>query len=245
MNKASNDDRDSAFVARSTPPLESPIEDDDGFSIATRADTNSAICRLVSQFPDGEEESGTGWLVGPRTIITAGHCIIHSKLKTKAIKIKIYVADFDGVTKVSPERTHGFEAVSGSDYGVIHLNDSIDGIDFFSIAVKDTATLKASKITVSGYPGEGTTFKGKTIASDRQYVSTSSVGDVTNTRIFYQADTFKGHSGSPVYIEGRQVVGIHVKGTDGGDSLNSAIRITDEVANTIKGWIQADAEETV
>ncbi len=44
--------------------------------------TNTApwrwICQLLMKFPNGNF-IGTGWLIGPRTVMTAGHCLYDSR----------------------------------------------------------------------------------------------------------------------------------------------------------------------
>lgn len=61
----------------------------------------------------------------------------------------------------------------------------------------------------------------------------------------YDLDTFKGHSGSPVWLRWRQfrnLIGIHTGPypLTGTPTANRAIRITDEVLNRVRDWMRTD-----
>src|SRR4029450_3925081 len=61
---------------RSGPGLESVLGPDDRARILdTELPPWRMICALEMRGPSGAGAIGTGWLVGPRTILTAGHCV--------------------------------------------------------------------------------------------------------------------------------------------------------------------------
>jgi glutamyl endopeptidase len=216
------------------------------------------ICSLEIQGNSGGTGIGTGWFIGPKTIATAGHCVFHPSLGGWAEKITIYPGryDLDNTVFPYPQSPHftkpivskRFEVVNGwintlspdFDYAVIHLGEPVGKeTGWFAVAVKDNTALQGTLVNVSGYPGDKDLGR-------RQYFAASKVGLVTPTRIFYEADTYGGQSGSPAWIQedvnaSPEVIGIHSYGVGGGFTLNSATRITAEIFETIKQWIQADS----
>jgi glutamyl endopeptidase len=215
------------------------------------------ICSLEIKGSSGSGGIGTGWFIGPKTLVTAGHCVYHPSLGGWAQEITVYPGRYDLEDRVfpypkdasftNPVMSRKFEAVSGwistlnpdFDYAVIHLAQPVgDETGWFSVAVKDDITLQGSLINVSGYPGDKDYGR-------RQYFAASKIGIVAPTRIFYEADTYAGQSGAPAWIltesGEHQVIGIHSYGVGGGFTLNSATRITAEIFNTINQWIKADA----
>jgi V8-like Glu-specific endopeptidase len=211
------------------------------------------ICSLEIRGP-GQNAIGTGWFAGPKTIITAGHCVFDTiALGGWAREIRIYPGRYDKnfpypqsdeLTK--PIVSKNFETVqawyeqqnSDYDYGVIHLDQPVGNeTGWFAVAVKDDAALKDALVNVSGYPGDRDFGK-------FQYFHASRIQDVTQQRFFYDVDTFGGQSGAPAWIEIEnnepQVIGIHSYGVGGSFTLNSATRITPEVFENIQRWIEAN-----
>ncbi|UIE38401.1 trypsin-like serine peptidase [Leptodesmis sichuanensis] len=196
---------------------------------------------------------GTGWFAGPKTIITAGHCVFHPNLGGWAKEIKIapgrYGAEFPfpkDTTIPRPLASQKFEALKGwtedlntdFDYAVIHLNQPIGNeTGWFSIAVQDDATLKGLLVNVAGYPGDRDFGR-------YQYFASSKIDKVLPTRFFYEADTYGGQSGGPVWFQDGTdqpvVIGVHSYGVGGSFTLNSATRINADVFQVLKGWIDAD-----
>jgi glutamyl endopeptidase len=211
------------------------------------------ICALRMFSDGGGGAIGTGWLVGPRTIITAGHCVHHMGFFGGwADKIEIS-AGRDGsdfpfgtvtATRFSSVDKWVADADPDFDIGCIHLDDSVgDSVGWFSIASLPPKALKSHMVNVSGYPGD----RG---AGTEQYFHKNRILNVGNRRVFYDVDTAGGQSGAPVWIHEKKgapplVVGIHAYGTGGtpfdlGITANSAPRIIPEMFDQIAGWIEAD-----
>lgn len=196
---------------------------------------------------------GTGWFAGPKTIITAGHCVFHPNLGGWAKEIKIapgrYGSEFpfpNDATTQKPLVSQKFEALKGwtddlntdFDYAVIHLNQPIGNeTGWFSIAVQDDATLKGLLVNVAGYPGDRDFGR-------YQYFASSKIDKILANRFFYEADTYGGQSGGPVWFQDDNdqpvVIGIHSYGRGGDFTLNSATRINADVFQVLKSWIDAD-----
>ncbi|RMH36547.1 MAG: serine protease [Nitrospirae bacterium] len=198
-----------------------------------------AICSLLITAKDGSRWIGTGWLVGPRTVITAGHVVyIHSRggwvrqievipgrngsSRPYGSCVSTAFRSVKGWTK-SKKRSH--------DYGAIILPKSCPfgrRVGYFGYANLNFFSLLGLKVNLSGYPGDK--------PSGTQWWHARRIKFVTGRTLVYNIDTAGGQSGSPVwrYKNGkRHVVGIHTNGSSAG---NSATRITKPVFKNIKKW---------
>ena len=90
------------------------------------------------------------------------------------------------------------------------------------------ATLLASTANTSGYPGDK--------PAGTQWYHARRVTSVGARKVYYDADTFGGQSGSGVYriVNGaRYAVAVHAYG---GATSNSGTRITSTVYNDLVAW---------
>lgn len=196
---------------------------------------------------------GTGWFAGPKTIITAGHCVFHPNLGGWAKEIKIapgrYGSEFPfpkASTVTKPLVARRFDSIKGwiedlntdFDFAVIHLEDPVGSeTGWFSIASEDDTTIKGLLVNVAGYPGDREFGR-------FQYFASSKIDKVLTSRFFYEADTYGGQSGGPVWFQDNTnqpvVIGIHSYGVGGSFKLNSATRINTDVFQILKNWIDTD-----
>lgn len=212
------------------------------------------VCALRINAPWGDFV-GTGWFAGPRTIVTAGHCVVdRANMGGWADRIVVTPAqDGDEPPALGSHTATRFSTVDrwedardpDFDIGAIHLDEPVgETVGWFGVgALTDDALLK-SLVNVSGYPaspGGGV----------QQWWAKNRIGAVTPRRIFYDVDTSGGQSGGPVYIYEREsmadpiVVGIHAYGVGGTPNeikleVNSAPRIIPEVVEQIRNWVEAD-----
>lgn len=212
-----------------------------------------AALQLQPRPPSTEGYIGTGWFIGRRTLLTAGHCVYSD-------------SDFGGwigSVDVSPGRNGNefpfktFRAVRFStldkwkttsdpdyDVGCIHLDEPVgDQVGWFKLASLSDADLTNRLLNVSGYPGD----RG---GGTEQYHHANRVLHPAARRIYYDIDTYGGQSGSPVWRQddpaGEPIaVGIHAYGVGGTPAslnitANSAPRLTPALIQTIKGWLADD-----
>jgi glutamyl endopeptidase len=210
------------------------------------------VCALEIEGPWGNFV-GTGWLAGPRTIITAGHCVFDStQMGGWAKKIRISPGRDGDERPVAPVESEKFSTVDrwranqdpDFDMAAIHLTQPLgDTLGWFGVASLTDDQLRGYMVNVSGYPG---TPGGGT----EQWWAKNRIREVTPRRIFYEVDTSGGQSGGPAYIyesvdSPPVVVGIHAYGTGGTPQnipfqVNSAPRIIPEVVAQIQTWIDKD-----
>lgn len=241
------------------PPFETVIGRDERVRIL---DTDLApwrmICALRMRGPNGAGAIGTGWFIGPRTVLTAGHCVFSNYFFGGwASEIEVIPGrngpgpgpDAMPYGGVASERFSSLDRwVDGEDpdfdIGCIHLTEPLgDKVGWFAVGALPADRLESYLVNISGYPAD----RG---AGTEQYHARNRIVRVSERRIFYEADTYGGQSGAPVWIhEAEQspplAVGVHAYGVGGtpadlGITANSAPRIIPEVLDRLAGWVEQD-----
>jgi glutamyl endopeptidase len=214
-------------------------EDDRAPISPTREFPWRAICALRITAQDNTRWIGTGWLVAPRTVITAGHCVYMHAHGGWAKSIEVIPGLNETVRPYGSCTATSFRSVVGwvndkkreYDYGCIILPTNCrlgDKTGVFGFAVKNDPYLLSAYLNLSGYPGD----KG----GNTQWFMARRAKSLAPRVIYYEIDTMGGQSGSPVWINvnnARYAVGIHTNGLITG---NSATRIVQPVFNNIQAW---------
>jgi glutamyl endopeptidase len=195
------------------------------------------ICQIRFQTNDGRWWVGSGFFIGPKTILTAGHVIWDDGIERKVPVSKIFISParngnskpFGEVNPVNVVTSYaGFSSsdfATQNDYAIIHLDTALGNTTgYFGMGkwAKDSlgSTILATgklplpvsqmKLNVCGYPAD----KGGDLqySSYNQAFSFQQNGDI----LTYLVDTKGGQSGGPVWIKrdaslgGRIIVGIHI-----------------------------------
>ncbi len=188
------------------------------------------ICEIHIKFPSLPVQRGTGFFIGPRCVLTAGHCVFNGGW---AQWIKIYPGSNQGSPYFLFDESRKFKTVEGwfydqdedYDHGAIILSSNkmfnqVKG--FFGFKELN----ESREVINSGYP------------SDRDSIQVFTKGipsKLTNQfRFDYMLDTEIGSSGSPVFLKNQElyeVVGVHTRG----GCPNSALKVNN---NVIKIWNQ-------
>jgi V8-like Glu-specific endopeptidase len=227
--------------------LESVIGTDDRVRVtATTRYPWSCICSLLITANTGTLYIGTGWLVGPRLVLTAGHCVYMADENGWASSIEVIpgrnATDRPFGSAVSRElrSVTGWTRDNDSDldYGAIVLPPDKrygEQLGWFGYASRDDDYLKSITLNLSGYPGDGGKLGQQVDGS--QWYNFRGVKEVMDRQISYEIDTYGGQSGAPVWEMradgGRYGVGIHTWGTS---VANGATRITRAVFDNIVLW---------
>jgi V8-like Glu-specific endopeptidase len=216
------------------------------------------ICALRMRGPSGAGAIGTGWFIGPRTVLTAGHCVFSNQFFggwASSIEVipGLLGAGADGDARpygsVRSEELSSVDRWTETedpdfDVGCIHLQEPKgEEVGWFAVAAIDPEELVGYLVNVSGYPAD----RG---AGNEQYHASNRVLRVTERRVFYDVDSFGGQSGAPVWVHESEgspplAVGIHAYGIGGTPSdfgivANSAPRIIPEVLEKLKEWVEQD-----
>lgn len=195
-----------------------------------------------------ENSRCTGWMIGPNTVATAGHCV-HSGGSSgrwyQRSTYRIYPGRNGNASPYGSCTAKRLYSVNGwtkngrddFDYGAIKLNctvgNTVGWLGFFW----QSATLNRLPTIISGYPG------------DKPLTQWRSKGKVTVTqqrRVFYRNDTVGGMSGSAVYYNrtgcGNCAMAIHAYGTYGSPPFsnnNHGTRIIKAVFDNLVKWRNA------
>ncbi|HEV7372563.1 trypsin-like serine peptidase [Arenibaculum sp.] len=197
------------------------------------------ICMLRVIAADGTQWFGTGWLAGPRLVVTAGHVVHIAERGGWVREIEVIPAGDGGERPYGSTVSRRFRSVGGwvrdqtpgLDYGAILLPaDAAYGgsLGYFGIASVDDQALAGSTVQLSGYPADKPT--------GTQWHHAREILRLEPQILHYDIDTAGGQSGAPVWAEfnaKRYVVGIHRGGHVTG---NSAVRLTDAVYDNIIAW---------
>ncbi len=202
-------------------------------------------CKLIITLANGRRGGCTGFFIGPRTVMTAGHCVYSHSNGGWARRITV-VPGMD-VIGGRVRRPFGyqvgtsFRSVRGwtrnrspnYDYGAIILPNTRLGrrVGWFGFAALSARTLRRLYINNAGYAGDkpfGTLW-----------YNGGRITRVTSRRLYYFIDTYGGHSGSPVWRLVRRrgrwqrhVVGVHAYG----GCPNKATRIVRPVFANMLRW---------
>jgi V8-like Glu-specific endopeptidase len=197
---------------------------------------------LIITAADNSQWIGTGWFIGPHTLMTAGH-VVH--IKNSGVpgrdgwvkKIQVMPGRNGSTLPYGSVTSTSFRSVTGwtnngeetFDYGAIIIpNDLGNTVGWLGFGVYSDADLVASVGNISGYPGDK--------PSGTQWYDAHKIDSVGPRKVFYDIDTFGGQSGSATYriISGQRFgVAIHAYG---GATTNSGTRIVTPVFNNMVAW---------
>lgn len=209
-----------------------------------------AALSLIPRPPLSNTYIGTAWFIGPKTLLTAGHCV-YSKSDFGGWIGRIEVSPgrygskfpFKTVTATRFSALKVWEDSADPDFdvGCIHLDAPLEEtVGHFKIASPTDAELAERLVNVSGYPGDRGGGK-------EQYFHRNRLLKVTARRLYYDVDTYGGQSGSPVWIQNGPkdepvAIGVHAYGVSSEMTANSGPRLRPEVVATIQKWLADDAK---
>jgi V8-like Glu-specific endopeptidase len=223
----------------------------------------SAIGEIVAQFANGAGQTGTGFLIAPAVVLTAGH-VLHDRFNGPAVRVEFTPGCRKGLpetprnsqvvgqrrARVSEDWARGVDQRLAFDYGAIFLPDARQFADCGTLALRDVESsyverhvrLLTRSFIVAGFPEDkpvGTLW----FASGRMIAS--AVGEVNHL-----IDTIRGQSGAPLIavivdrLTGKRVplaIGIHSRPSLN-LNYNQARRIDDRVLKDLKRWAEEIAE---
>ncbi|UOG75280.1 endopeptidase [Hymenobacter tibetensis] len=201
-----------------------------------------ANASLLITARDGSQWIGTGWFVGPHTLITAGHVVF---IKNSGVpgrdgwvrSISVMPGRNGSSLPYGTVRSSNLRSVAGwtndgdqnFDYGAIIIPTNLgNSTGWYGFGVYSDADLLSAVGNISGYPGDK--------PSGTQWYAARRIAAVNSRKVYYDIDTAGGQSGSAVYRiinGGRYAVAIHAYG---GATTNSGTRIGQAVYNNIMAW---------
>ncbi|WP_375758677.1 trypsin-like serine peptidase [Corallococcus exercitus] len=203
------------------------------------------VCALRIDTDNGTF-NGTGWLAGPSTVITAGHCLHNDAFGGWARQVTV-------IPGLSWNKRPFGEVVStrfscadpwlqardrAHDIGAIHLDVPLgEQVGWMKYEAIDPAALTRASAVVSGYPEYAGSYEHLLVA--KGLVRTSLDG-----RLYYEIDTTDGQSGGPVWIgddAAPTVVAVHAYEANAtpaevGPGVNSGVLLTPNHLRLIQTW---------
>jgi V8-like Glu-specific endopeptidase len=197
---------------------------------------------LLITAADGSGWIGTGWFIGPHTLMTAGHVVY---IKNSGVpgrdgwvrSIEVMPGRNGAALPYGKVTSKNFRTVTGwansgdenFDYGAIIIPTNLGNTTgWFGFGVFTDAQLTASVGNISGYPGDK--------PAGTQWYDAHRIASVNTRKVYYDIDTFGGQSGSGVYRiinGGRYGIAIHAYG---GATTNSGTRIVTPIFNNMVAW---------
>lgn len=221
-------------------------------------DTTLVPFRYICQLEVDGQAAGSGTLIGPQTVLTAGHCLLPpaDMWRMRVIPGRNGGKEQLGYAMASkPKPFERFVSGTRTDVGIIQLKERIgDEIGWWTAShfrpkgdprgtsiLRGTLPMPAGKLNVhlSGYPADKPDGCTVDTCGTGQYHTYDDTVRRKQGLLFYENDTYSGHSGSPVWVKrhasmgGHVMVGIHI-GALG--RLNVAVFIDDNVRKFIADY---------
>ena len=187
------------------------------------------IALLKIRYRSGRTGQGTGWFIGPRTLVTAAHCVHHPIAKA-ASQIVVTPGFHRGAAPFgqyevvdslwNPAWKDSFDPVL--DFALIYINEN-PGVGWFGYAAAAEPNLRRVLVNIAGYPED---------RPQTQWYDGARIADVDRNFIYHNIDTEQGESGAPLFWSDRsQRIGLGIHTYSQGDGLptNLARRITPEL----------------
>ncbi len=204
----------------------------------TNYDAYRSTVFILAKRPNGKWVRGTGFMIGPNAVATAGHVIYNTeKFGGFTHEVKVYPAKTGDSEPYGPYTTTSYSVANewadsendNYDWGLIELGTNI-GYTVGWMALKtQTTTYNGTYMRLNGYPGKDPNEE----YTEVLYRSNGKI-NASYTYLLQSTNTIasSGMSGGPVYIEQNDVykiIGLH----KGRNSSNESYftRITSTVYN--------------
>ncbi|MCA9178131.1 MAG: hypothetical protein KDB14_26890 [Planctomycetales bacterium] len=209
----------------------------------------SAICALTIINQRGEKFYGSGFLAGPRLVLTAGHNVYYHSDGGFMKEIVVYPGlhlDYTAhqpravSTSFSTVASWTLDANRQFDFGAIFLDaDLTASTGFLAVSKFKSEELQNMTVNLVGYPKDPPEGQGFPNDGSTQWRASGRVAVAAN-QLTYGIDSSAGQSGSPLIAyfsetDAYHVVGIH---NTAFPECNAATRFNDEVFSQIVRWRQ-------
>jgi V8-like Glu-specific endopeptidase len=214
----------------------------------------NAICYLELRHQGTFVPWGTGNLVAPRVVLTAGHVLREAglgplRVTPGAARDAARPSDRSAGQPQSQRVAAGrfrtpanYVACSATDFGIILLPRAFARPNRFMPLQARAASRSAVKATIAGFPGDLNSAQPGTMWRHSEGIETVAT---TDGLLRHRIDTYPGSSGSPIWLLGagttRIQIGVHIGGLgcDAAGTRNVGARITNAMLAEIARWSSA------
>ena len=204
------------------------------------------IAQIITTF-SREITGGSGILIGPRLILTAGHVVydptwggepeefavtlggeVRKTFRTDNWRSTTRWIDHDS-------RLGTLRAISGADLGVVILDEPVDSlVKPIRVETGASSEIRDQRLNVAGYPVR----HGDELYGASSFPLPNAFPEYSRLRIFYPIETEAGMSGGPAWdfdpeSQLRIARGVHTSIFEG---IGSALRVTPNVLSLIQEW---------
>lgn len=196
-------------------------------------DTTSGHYQSIAFADIGGTSIASGVVIGKNTVLTNKHVVNATNGRAQALKFSPGASGQDNYPFGTFTATDYTTLPGGEDLAVVHVGKNEAGQSIGDVVtpatLANTSTVKTGdNITVTGYPGD------KPLAT--LWESKGNVLSASNSDISYDLSTYGGNSGSPIFNEDKQLIGLHYGGVP--DSHNSGVLFNTTVQNYINSNIK-------
>lgn len=213
----------------------------------------SAVCSL-EVYKGERRQVGTGFLVGPNLVVTAGYNLCNNQNFGRGFVEKVVVyagrngrhryANREVVTdlrRIRVSRAWRDSSDPMQCWGVIELRQDLgDRFGSFELRTWAAEQLSEAAVTIAGYPASSTT---KTGIAYQMWKDAGMIASVYQHTLRHMMDTSGGTGGAPLFHfeDGRAtVVGVHTHSYPG---YGQAVRITDTIVDAIRSLQESIDDE--
>ncbi len=191
--------------------------------------TADAVCRIVIQMRGGGAIYGTGFVVGPRLLLTNNHVLPNARMADQAEVEFGYQHDADGVLGIPTRYNLAPEELFFTDpeydftlVALAELSDTgvpLERFGWLPLLPLSGKAVDGEAVSIIQHP-KGEAKQLAIHASEIIVLDPDQVAFDTDKFIHYSTDTEPGSSGAPVLNDQWQVVAVHHKAVPHRDDLN-------------------------
>ncbi len=211
-------------------PDRKPIGPDDRVTVDSREYPYCAVAYLEASAPCGCSWTGTGFMVGPSGLVTAGHCLFCEEHNQNIDRLTLYFG-YKAAGTYAYKYNDGtsywyhYDQSSGSDdldYGYVKLRSRMgDKVGWFGMSARSDSDINSQYFYAAGY-------KNGVIKRDYDRAKVINPHEISHT-----IDTEPGYSGCPIYTPDFYVVAINVA-HDIYREVNYGCRVTSDMIREMR-----------